>query len=68
MGYNYKDYLKIYMKFILCTKNNLLKNFLDINLDNYLMDYDDVYLVGSLPGAYNNYLNYSNPEIIKKGI
>jgi hypothetical protein len=67
IGYNFKDYLKTYMCFILGKKFNYLNKFLDIDFDDFNLKQNEIYLVGSLPGAYNNHFNYSYPELIKEG-
>ena len=67
IGYNFKDYLTTYMSFILGKKFNYLNKFLDIDFDEFNLQQNEVYLVGSLPGAYDNHLNYSYSELIKEG-
>lgn len=66
-GYGFEEYLREYTQRILCDKVDQLDEFLDIDFDDYRLEQDEVYLVGSLPGAYANHMNYSAPSILKLG-
>ena len=46
---NFKNYLKSYIEQIMDKKFNLLKKFLDINLNNYNIEENKIHLIGSLP-------------------
>jgi hypothetical protein len=68
IGYNFKDYLRNYMSVILGNKFGYLEKFLKIDFDKYNLTQNEVYLVGSLPGAYKNHCNYSYPTLMKAGM
>lgn len=66
-GYGFEKYLRQYIWKILRGKHDLLVNFLKIDFYKFELEQNEAFLVGSLPGACNNLINYSNPEILKLG-
>ena len=67
VGYGFQAYLKTYVRFILKDHSQLLDEYLKMDLNTYDFAQDEVFLVGSLPGAYDNHVNYSYPSILKTG-
>lgn len=66
-GYQFKTYLDHYMQFILKDMASLMEDYLNIDFNDFNMTQDEVYLVGSLPGAYDNFFNYSYSSILEIG-
>ena len=67
VGYTFKIYLKQYLEFTMEERISQLKEFLNLDLDEYNLEQNELFLVGSLPGGYQNLIHYSSPEIIQLG-
>lgn len=67
MGYTFQLYLEKYLRFTMGSHYKDLDEYLGINFDDYDLNQNEVFLVGSLPGAYPNYLNYSSKQCLEWG-
>ena len=68
LGYTFKNYLSQYLKISMADKLDQLKNFLGIDFDDYDLTQNELFLVGSLPGAFDNHINYSSKKLLQMGI
>lgn len=67
LGYSFGGYLREYLKWTMGDTHEQLKSFLQIDLDEFDLRQPNLFLVGSLPGAFPNELNYSSPELLQLG-
>jgi hypothetical protein len=67
LGYTFGNYLKQYMETTMGDQFKELKKFLDIDLEKYDLNQIELFLVGSLPGAFDNSLNYSFKKFLQFG-
>lgn len=67
-GYSFGQYLRRFLRGILEDKHRQLREFLDIDLDDFDLAQPGVFLVGSIPGAFANGLHYSSSDILDQGI
>ena len=65
LGYDFKSYLLSYLNFSMKEYFPQMKTFLNIDLEDYEIEVNDFYLVGSLPGNYQNHIN-NNPKLLKQ--
>lgn len=66
LGYDFERYLKTFLDFCMKDYTDEMEDYLGIDFKDYDIEENDVLLVGSLPGGYDNVVNYSSEAHLKK--